>query len=105
MEEKEFDRWLEARWREKDELLEYYEKNGNFPADEETTVEHVPIPNGAGVTKPVKATSYVETSVRPGSYLEVIQLYLPMLAAGLVLHLVWRLWNWLLVALSFRARS
>lgn len=102
--EKEFQLWLEQRWREKDQLLEYFEQNGRFPADEEATVEHVPVPNGAGINTLVKSTSFVETTVRPGSYLEVIQIYGPVLALGLILHLIWRLWNWLLVALSFRVK-
>ena len=103
--EQKFDLWLEQRWVEKDELLAYYEKHGTFPVDEEVTTEYVEVPNGAGITKPTTVTNYVETSVRPGNFLEVVQIYLPTLAGGLVLHLIWRLWNWLLIALSLRARS
>jgi hypothetical protein len=103
--EKDFDLWLEQRWVEKDELLEYYEKNGSFPIDDEVTTEYVPVPNGAGISKPVTLTNYVETTVRPGSFSEVVQIYVPVLAGALVLHLIWRLWNWLLIALSIRAKS
>jgi lysocardiolipin and lysophospholipid acyltransferase len=103
--EAKFDKWLEQRWVEKDVLLEYYEKNGCFPFDEEVITEYEPVPNGAGITKPVTATNFLETSVRPGSFLEVIQIYIPTLAGALVLHLIWRLWNWLLIALSIRAKS
>jgi hypothetical protein len=31
----EFDAWLTLRWREKDDLLEYYLENGRFPEDED----------------------------------------------------------------------
>ena len=30
----EFEAWLAERWREKDDLLEYYMQNGRFPEDE-----------------------------------------------------------------------
>lgn len=103
--ETKFDKWLEDRWLEKDELLEYYEKHGAFPFDEEVITEYEPVPNGAGVSKPVTSTTYVETSVQPGNFLEVIQIYLPTLTGALVLHLIWRWWNWLLITLSIRAKS
>lgn len=101
--EAKFDKWLEDRWVEKDELLAYYEKYSAFPFDEEVITEYVPVPNGAGVSKPISSTNHVETSVQPGSFLEVVQIYLPTLTGALILHLILRFWNWLLVALSIRA--
>lgn len=100
--EAKFDQWLEDRWAEKDGLLAYYEKHGAFPYDEEVITEYEPVPNGAGISKPVTSTNRVETSVQPGSYMEVVQIYIPTLTGALLLHLIWRFWNWLMVALSVR---
>jgi len=104
MEAKAFDEWLEARWREKDDILDYYERNGRFPADEDATIEHVPIHNGAGINKPTKPTMYVETTVRPESPTEFLQIFAPLATLLLIVQLVRRMWNWLLVSLALRSK-
>lgn len=100
--ETKFDKWLEDRWAEKDELLAYYEKHGAFPYDDEVITEYEPVPNGAGISKTVTSTNFVQTTVQPGSYLEVVQIYMPTLTGALILHLGWRFWNWLMVTLTIR---
>jgi lysocardiolipin and lysophospholipid acyltransferase len=95
---KEFDAWLQARWREKDELLEYYANNGRFPADED--VEHVEMVNGAGIKEPKSGAGYIETYVKPKMQLEFLQIFAPVMAAVLVGNLIWKWWRWLMVVLG-----
>lgn len=103
---KEFEDWVLARWREKDELVEHYMQHGQFPCDDQAPeFEYKGVPNGAGVTKPVINRRYIETEVRPGSPLEVAQIFLPSMGLFLVLHLARRLFRWLLVALAIKSRS
>lgn len=79
--EKQFSDWLLARWREKDDLLEYYIENGRFPADEGTT----PAVNAG---KPLKGAGYIETEVRPSNPLEFLQIFLPLAAFALVVNVI-----------------
>ena len=50
-----FDTWLVKQWRIKDELLEGYVENGNFPADQET--------------------GFIEAEVKLGHWLEIGQIF------------------------------
>jgi lysocardiolipin and lysophospholipid acyltransferase len=97
-EAKEFDAWLQARWREKDELLEYYVNNGRFPADED--IEHVEIMNGAGIMEPKKGAGYIETYVKPEGRFEFLQIFAPVSAAALIGYQGWKWWKWLVVVLG-----
>lgn len=101
MQQEAFDKWVLDRWREKDELLEYYQQNGRFPPSEEVT-DHKPIPNGAGITKPVKNMAYVETHIKPSSPIEFLQIFVPSLALALIFNLFRKMWIWLLVTLNMR---
>ena len=101
-----FEKWVLERWREKDQLVEYYMQNGRFPADEDVPeVEYKEIPNGAGVTKPVVNKHYIETELKPESPFEFFQIFVPSLAILLIAHLIRRMWGWLLVALMIRSKS
>jgi hypothetical protein len=99
-----FDKWVLDRWREKDEMLEYFKQNNRFTADEEV-IEYKPIPNGAGITKPVRNVSYVETELRPSSPFESLQIFIPSLTILLIVYLVRKMWIWLLVTLTIRSSS
>jgi len=72
-----FEQWIEDRWREKDEFLEQYNTTGRFPADEPTK----------------EAPSYVETAVKLISWPEIVQPYIVMVTAGLILNIIRMLWN------------
>lgn len=103
---KAFEDWVLARWREKDDLVEYYMQHGQFPCDDRAPeFAYKEVENGAGVMKPVVNRRYIETEVRPGSALEVVQIFAPSLGVGLVLHLGRRLCRWVVVALAVEARS
>lgn len=76
--EKAFDLWLQARWREKDYLMELYHRTGRFPAD--SGVDKAPDGTrrrGAGV---------IESQVRSTHWYEFLQIFAPMGVLALVLY-------------------
>ena len=79
--EKEFGDWLLKRWREKDDLLEYFQQYNRFPADEGVT----PNVNGGA---PLKGAGHIETDVRPSNPLEFLQIYIPPTALALVINVI-----------------
>jgi len=92
-----FDAWLQARWREKDALLETFATTGRFPADAD--IEHIDLPNGAGIKRPLAGAGYIETYIKPRNPLELLQIFAPMAGVALCLHLIRRVWNWFLTFL------
>lgn len=70
--------WILARWREKDELMEAFQRDGKFPAD----TEAVEI-EGAPTEKEWK-TPYINTEVRPRVPWEVLQIFVPAATVGLI---------------------
>lgn len=93
--EKQFADWLLARWREKDDLLEYYLENGRFPADEGSS----PAVNGG---KPLKGAGHIETEVRPTSLTEVMQIFMPLAAFALVINVLLKILYMVLRLLHLR---
>lgn len=70
--------WIMQRWREKDDLLESFLKNGRFPADPEAvTIE------GGPMEKEFK-TAYINTQVMPRSSVEFLAMFVPALAVGTI---------------------
>lgn len=72
-----FQKWIEKRWREKDEMLEQYNTTGRFPADSATK----------------EAPAYIETAMRLKSWVELLQPYSVVLTLGLLIHIVLRFWH------------
>lgn len=93
--EKEFSDWLLARWREKDDLLQYFIENGRFPADEGTS----PNVNGG---KPLQGAGWVETDVRPSNPLEFVQIFVPPAALYLVINVIVKFVNMVLKVLRIK---
>lgn len=79
--EKAFSDWLLARWREKDDLLQYFVENQRFPADEGVT----PNVNGG---EPLKGAGWIETEVRPVKWFEWVQIFIPIAALALVINVI-----------------
>jgi lysocardiolipin and lysophospholipid acyltransferase len=79
--EKLFADWVLARWREKDDLLQYFVENQRFPADDGST----PNVNGG---QPTKGTGWIETEVRPKIWYEWLQILIPAAALALVVNVV-----------------
>ncbi|KAH4084099.1 hypothetical protein HBH70_027370 [Parastagonospora nodorum] len=84
--EKEFSDWLLARWREKDDMLQYYVENNRFPADEGVT----PNVNGG---QPIKGAGWIETEVRPVKWAEWVQVFIPTAALALVINVLVKMAN------------
>jgi lysocardiolipin and lysophospholipid acyltransferase len=76
-----FSDWLLARWREKDDLLQYYVENNRFPADQGLT----PSVNGG---EPSKGAGWIETEVRPEKWYEWVQVFVPVAAVGLLINVL-----------------
>ncbi|KAF2630408.1 acyltransferase-domain-containing protein [Macroventuria anomochaeta] len=92
--EKVFGDWLLERWREKDELLQYYIENNKFPADDGVSAdEHGNEVRGAG---------WIETEVRPAKWFEWVQVYVPTAAVGLLLNVVLKMVGMVLRVLHLR---
>ena len=75
--EKTFELWLTARWREKDLLIENYLRTGNFPADR-------------GFTKfttgrTVQGSGHSEVQIRSSHWYEFLQIFAPMGVLAMIL--------------------
>jgi hypothetical protein len=79
--EKLFSDWVLTRWREKDDLLQYFVENNRFPADAGVS----PNVNGGS---PVRGAGWIETEVRPAKWGEWIQVFVPTAALVLVVNVV-----------------
>ncbi|KAL8770991.1 MAG: hypothetical protein Q9209_003410 [Squamulea sp. 1 TL-2023] len=77
--DKAFDNWLRARWIEKDQLLDNYQKTGRFPAD--TGVDE--LPDG----RKRHGTGYIETEIKPNKWYEYLQIFAPVGLLALVLYM------------------
>lgn len=75
---KEFEQWLLARWREKDDLLEEWYNTGRFPADVSSADE----------SKGISKGGFIETEMRLNSWLEISQIFVVLAAAALVVNVV-----------------
>ncbi|KAL8679581.1 MAG: hypothetical protein Q9186_004138 [Xanthomendoza sp. 1 TL-2023] len=74
-----FDNWLRARWIEKDQLLDNYQKTGRFPAD--TEIEE--LPDG----RKRRGMGYIETEIKPNKWYEYLQIFAPVGLLALVLYM------------------
>lgn len=74
-----FEKWVEARWREKDDMLEGYMKTGRLPA----TID----------SKEGKQQAYIDTEVRLKSRAQLLQPYVVTITTSLLVNLVRRLWE------------
>lgn len=85
--EKVFGEWVLARWREKDDLLQYFVEHNRFPADEGETLA-----NGSG-GKSLKGAGWIETEVKPAKWFEWVQIFIPLAAFGLVINVIVKMIN------------
>lgn len=93
--EKEFSDWLLKRWREKDDLLEYFQQHNRFPADDGVTSN---VNGGA----PLKGAGHIETDVRPSNPLEFLQIFIPPAALMLVINVIVKMVNMVLKLLRIK---
>ncbi|KAL9041342.1 MAG: hypothetical protein Q9180_001341 [Flavoplaca navasiana] len=76
---RDFDNWLRARWLEKDQLLDNYQKTGRFPAD--TGVDE--LPDG----RKRRGAGYIETEIKPNKWYEYLQIFAPVGMLAFVLYM------------------
>ncbi|KAF3929714.1 hypothetical protein AA313_de0207575 [Arthrobotrys entomopaga] len=75
----EFEKWMRARWTEKDQMMETYMQTGRLPGDD----EEVQVLSNGGIDKPGKTIgkketekgNIIETEVKLRSWLEVPRVY------------------------------
>lgn len=75
--DEQFSRWLVNRWREKDYLLEYYYKFGNFPSEEPAKA----LLAAESKRKPQHAKA-ISTSVKGGGWEEFLSIFGPVTTAA-----------------------
>ena len=91
-----FGKWLAARWREKDYLLEMWHRKGQFPAD--TGAEKL----ANGVIR--RGCGHIESQVRPSQWYEFLQIFAPMGVLALVLSVFYgALPDWFMKAATKQA--
>lgn len=83
--QKEFEKWLVARWKEKDQLLEECFETGRFPSDLAGSVYTGNVPK---MQKIAASEGYAETSVRLGHWTEVIQIFAVLVGAGFLSRVI-----------------
>lgn len=93
--EKIFGDWVLARWREKDDLLQYFVENNRFPADEGVS----PNVNGG---QSIKGAGWIETQVKPVHYGEWLQVFVPTGAFALVINVIMKMIDMVLRMLRIR---
>lgn len=86
--DEEFGDWLLARWREKDQLLEIFQQTGRFPASDSADAT-----NGTVVGKKPHGKEWIETSVRPKSAAEVVQIFAPAAIIFLLANVATKFWK------------
>ncbi|KAL2434821.1 putative acyltransferase [Exophiala dermatitidis] len=77
--EKVFELWLIARWREKDLLMEQYLQTGSFPADKGATKYK------SG--KVLRGCGHMEVPIRASRWYEFLQIFAPMGILAMVLYI------------------
>ena len=75
-----FAAWLAARWREKDDLLQYYIEHNRFPADASLGVDET--------GNQVQGAGWIETEVRPVRGWEFLQVFVPLAAVALCVNVL-----------------
>ena len=76
--------WLEARWQEKDDLLDAFYREGRFPGDPAAIASASASAAPAGTEKNAPA---IMTEVRPRMALEWVQMFMPVAAAAVVVRI------------------
>ncbi|KAL1969048.1 hypothetical protein VTN77DRAFT_882 [Rasamsonia byssochlamydoides] len=83
--QKDFEAWLLARWREKDELLEEFFENGRFPSDLASSIS----PKGSLDQREEATRGYIETDIRLAHWSEIGQIFAVLTGLALLLRFFW----------------
>lgn len=85
-----FEAWLRMRWDEKDRLLEQFMQTGKFPSDDGTALTAKAEVLTEDTYLGPGGHHYIETSVKNGSPLEFLLIYVPLAVVTTVAYLVYR---------------
>lgn len=80
----EFEKWVNKQWLEKEALLEYFEKNGRFPADNAAL---------GSKSESTQDTGFIETQVKLSHWAELGQIFAVLGALALVANVLVKLWT------------
>jgi hypothetical protein len=88
---KEFEAWIMKRWLEKEDLLEHFALNGQFPANE--GFEDQPVAAADATSEVPKDFGFIETEVKLGHWYEVGQIFVVTAAWALIANIGAKLCN------------
>lgn len=81
---KAMEEWVLKLWREKDDIVDYYQRTGRLPADADAVhIEGEAKANGG----------YIETEVKPTGPFEIVQVFTPVLAMAFIGKILIKLVN------------
>ncbi|KAF3932389.1 hypothetical protein ABW19_dt0205279 [Dactylella cylindrospora] len=84
-----FEKWMRARWIEKDEMMETYMTTGRLLGDD----EEVEVLGNGGIENPGKKLgNVIETEVKLRSWVEVPKVYAVLGATALLANIVLKIW-------------
>ncbi|KAF2739563.1 acyltransferase-domain-containing protein [Polyplosphaeria fusca] len=85
---KAFEVWLRNRWREKDYMLEYFNRNNRFPA-EDFWKEHLDMGDRSSDSKSLRSVPRpavtIETQVKSGNWNEFVKIFAPITSVMMAL--------------------
>ncbi|ORY01033.1 acyltransferase-domain-containing protein [Clohesyomyces aquaticus] len=85
---KAFEVWLRNRWREKDYMLEYFQRNTRFPADD-FWKDHLDMADSSSQSQTIrtipKPAIQIETEVKSGSWNEFVKIFAPITSVMMAL--------------------
>lgn len=87
-----FDVWLRNRWREKDYMLEYFTRNGRFPADD-FWKEQLDLSETSSSSQSIRSVPRgartIETEVKSGNWNEFVKIFAPITSVMVALTLAY----------------
>ena len=82
-----FEQWVLDRWREKDDLLEYYADYGRFPPTQDVDNK---VSDASGSSNVNDNRGYIITEVKLAHWLEVGKIFVVVAAVGLVANVLYK---------------
>ena len=87
---KAFDKWINDRWLEKDQLLKQFSETGRFPADTTHASDGEPKEKEG---KALVGAGYIETSVKLNAWYDILQIFVMLASFAMMANIGAKLWN------------
>ncbi|EEP79311.1 conserved hypothetical protein [Uncinocarpus reesii 1704] len=91
--QKEFEDWIYKRWEEKDRLLDQFIETGRFPPFEDMSASNTATKEASEQTNNIPNNGYIESEIKLGHWAEAAKIFTILIALGLVLRFVPRVWS------------